>query len=42
VASPDQYRRQSAAARALANARYRESAVFERLVAVYEALGVNG
>jgi glycosyltransferase involved in cell wall biosynthesis len=42
MASPEQYRRQSQAARALADTRYRESAVFERLVAVYQALGVNG
>lgn len=42
TASPEQYRRQSEAARALADTRYRESAVFERLVATYEELGVQG
>jgi glycosyltransferase involved in cell wall biosynthesis len=42
TASPEQYRRQSEAARALADKRYRESAVFERLVASYEELGVKG
>jgi glycosyltransferase involved in cell wall biosynthesis len=42
AASPEQYRRQSEAARALADTRYRESSVFERLVATYEELGVNG
>lgn len=41
-ASPEQYRRRSEAARALADARYRESAVFERLVALYQELGVHG
>jgi glycosyltransferase involved in cell wall biosynthesis len=41
AASPEDYRRQSAAARALANTRYRETAVFERLVALYQELGVN-
>jgi glycosyltransferase involved in cell wall biosynthesis len=41
TASPEQYRRQSEAARALADTRYRESAVFERLVAIYEELGVK-
>jgi glycosyltransferase involved in cell wall biosynthesis len=41
-ASPEQYRQQSQAARALADTRYRESAVFKRLVAAYEQLGVNG
>jgi glycosyltransferase involved in cell wall biosynthesis len=42
TASPEQYRRHSESARALADARYRESAVFERLVATYEELGVHG
>jgi glycosyltransferase involved in cell wall biosynthesis len=42
AASPEQYRRQSEAARALADTRYREGAVFERLVLTYEELGVNG
>lgn len=41
TASPEQYRRQSEAARALANSRYRESSVFERLVTTYEELGVK-
>jgi glycosyltransferase involved in cell wall biosynthesis len=42
TATPEDYRRQSEAARALADRRYRESAVFQRLVATYEELGVNG
>jgi glycosyltransferase involved in cell wall biosynthesis len=41
TASPEQYRRQSEAARALADSRYRESSVFERLVTTYEDLGVK-
>ena len=41
TASPEQYRRQSEAARSLANSRYRESSVFKRLISTYEELGVT-
>jgi glycosyltransferase involved in cell wall biosynthesis len=39
--TPEEFDRFSRAARALANVRYRESAVFQRLLDTYRALGVD-